>query len=295
MAEGAQCCFHFNLNHQDAGLRELQETKEFRQALSIAIDREEVQQVVYQGLGTPRQASVLPTVVGYKPEQSEAWAQYDPETANQMLDDIGLTARDAEGFRLRLDGEPLTINCEYAPVFGPWAAVSEMVAAYWADIGVRMFPKEESRPLFSERGSEGTVQDMSIWAMDRCAHPLLDPLYWMPRRGGTPASVGALYWDWWTSNGEIGEEPPPEVLRAYELHNMCKTAKSAEEIKGYSEELFDLNADQIWFIGVVGLLPHIGVVKNNFLNVPDGADNVSDWLCLSPGNTTIEQYFISGA
>jgi len=295
LAEGSQCCFHFNLNHEDPGLRELEETKEFRQALSIAIDREEVQQVVYQGLGTPRQASVLPTVVGYKPEQSEAWAQYDPDTANQMLDEIGLTARDAEGFRLRLDGQPLTINCEYAPVFGPWAAVSEMVAGYWAKVGIRMFPKEESRDLFTERGNEGTIQDMSIWTMDRCAHPLLDPLYWMPRRGGTPASVGALYWDWWNSNGEQGEEPPPEVLKSYELYTACKTAASAEEIKQYSEELFDLNADQIWFIGVVGLLPHIGVVKNYFRNVPDGPENVSDWLCLSPGNTTIEQYWMEQA
>jgi len=238
---------------------------------------------------------VLPSVVGYKPEFSEAWAQYDPELANQMLDDIGLTARDGEGFRLRPDGEQLTINCEYAPVFGPWAAVTEMVAAYWADVGVRMFPKEESRTLFSERGTEGTVQDMSIWAMDRCAHPLLDPLYWMPRRGGTPASVGALYWDWWNSDGANGEEPPPEVLKSYELYEACKTAKSDEELQGYSEELFALNADQIWFIGVVGLLPHIGVVKNNFRNVPDGPENVSDWLCLSPGNTTIEQYFIEEA
>jgi peptide/nickel transport system substrate-binding protein len=139
------------------------------------------------------------------------------------------------------------------------------------------------------------VQDMSIWAMDRCAHPLLDPLYWMPRRGGTPASVGALYWDWWNSDGENGEEPPPEVLKSYELYDACKTAKSDEEIKAYSEELFDLNAEQVWFIGVVGLLPHIGVVKNYFRNVPDGPENVSDWLCLSPGNTTIEQYWMEEA
>jgi peptide/nickel transport system substrate-binding protein len=293
MAEGSQCCFHFNLNHEDPGLRELEETKEFRQALSIAIDREEVKDVVYQGLGTPRQASVLPTVLGYKPEFSEAWAQYDPDTANQMLDAIGLTERDEEGFRKRLDGEQLTINIEYAPVFGPWGDVAEMASKYWAEIGIRAFPKEEARPLFSERGDLGTVQDMSIWTMDRCAHPLLDPLYWMPRRGGTPASVGALYWDWWTSGGEQGEEPPEEVLKSYELYEACKTAKSQEEIKAFSEELFALNAEQIWFIGVVGLLPHIGVVKNYFHNVPDGPQNVSDWLCLSPGNTTIEQYYMS--
>jgi peptide/nickel transport system substrate-binding protein len=295
MAEGAQCCFHFNLNHQDPGLRELEETKEFRQALSVAIDREEVQQVVYQGLGVPRQASVLPTVLGYKEEFAQSWAQFDPDLANQMLDEIGLTERDGEGFRLRLDGEQLTINCEYAPVFGPWAEVTEMVSQYWADVGIRMFPKEESRTLFSERGTEGTVQDMSIWAMDRCAHPLLDPLYWMPRRGGTPASVGALYWDWWNSDGAQGEEPPPEVLQAYEIYEACKTARSEEELEQYSTELFALNAEEIWFIGVVGLLPHIGVVKNNFRNVPDGPENVSDWLCLSPGNTTVEQYFIEEA
>jgi peptide/nickel transport system substrate-binding protein len=295
MAEGAQCCFHFNLCHEDPGLRELEATKEFRQALSIAIDREEVKEVVYQGLGVARQASVLPTVLGYKPEFSEAWAQYDPDTANEMLDAIGLTERDEEGFRKRPDGESLTINVEYAPVFGPWGDVCEMVSAYWAEVGIRMFPKEESRTLFSERGDEGTVQDMSIWTMDRCAHPLLDPLYWMPRRGGTPASVGALYWDWWNSDGAQGEEPPAEVLKSYELYEACKTAKSDEELQAYSEELFALNAEEIWFIGVVGLLPHIGVVKNNFRNVPDGPENVSDWLCLSPGNTTIEQYFIEEA
>jgi peptide/nickel transport system substrate-binding protein len=292
MAEGSQCCFHFNLNHEDPGLRALEETKEFRQALSIAIDRDEVNEVVYMSLGTPRQASPLPTVLGYKPEFSDAWAQYDPATANEMLDAIGLTARDEEGFRKRPDGEKLTINIEYAPVFGPWGDVCEMVVKYWADVGIRAFPKEESRPLFDERGNLGTVQDMSIWTMDRCAHPLLDPLYWMPRRGGTPASVGALYWDWWNSDGEQGEEPPPDVLKSYELYEACKTAKSTEELKGYSEELFALNADQIWFIGVVGLLPHIGVVKTNFHNVPEEA--ISDWLCLSPGNTTVEQYWMEG-
>ena len=292
MAEGSQCCFHFNLNHEDPGLRELEETKEFRQALSIAIDRDEVNEVVYMGLGTPRQASPLPTVLGYKPEFSEAWAEFDPAKANEMLDAIGLTERDEEGFRKRLDGEKLTINVEYAPVFGPWGDVCEMVVKYWADVGIRAYPKEESRPLFSERGQLGTVQAMSIWTMDRCAHPLLDPLYWMPRRGGTPASVGALYWDWWNSNGAQGEEPPPEVLKSYELYEACKTAKSEEELKQYSEELFALNADQIWFIGVVGLLPHIGVVKSNFHNVPEEA--ISDWLCLSPGNTTVEQYWMEG-
>ncbi len=291
LAEGSNYCLHFNLNHENPGLRELEENVNFRHALSVAIDREEINEVVYQGLGTPRQASVLPTVKGYKPEQSTAWAQFDPDLANKLLDEIGLTKRDAEGFRLNLRGEPLTINIEYAPIFGPWGDITQMICAYWKNIGIRAFPKEEARTLFSERGQLGTVQDMSVWTMDRSAHPLVEPLYQMPRRSGTPASVGALYWDWWTSEGKQGEQPPPEVLKAYELYEKCKTARNDEELVQYATELFDLNAEQTWFIGVVGLLPHVGIVKNSFHNVPKEA--VSDWLCLTPGNTFIEQYYMS--
>jgi len=75
-----------------------------------------------------------------------------------------------------------------------------MVGAYWEDVGVRAFPKEMSRPLFSERGEAGTVQDMSVWTMDRSAHFLLDPLFQMPRRWVTPASSGALYYYLYTSD-----------------------------------------------------------------------------------------------
>ncbi|MBN1810919.1 MAG: ABC transporter substrate-binding protein [Anaerolineae bacterium] len=291
LAEGSNYCLHFNLNHENPGLRELEENINFRHALSIAIDREEIRDVAYSGLGTPRQASVLPTVKGYKPEQSTAWAQFDPELANQMLDEIGLTAKDAEGFRLNLKGEPLSINIEYVALFGPWGDITQMICQYWKDIGIRAFPKEMARTLFGERGTLGTVQDMSVWTMDRSAHPLVQPLYQMPLRGGTPASVGALYQDWRDSDGANGEEPPPEVQKAYDLYESCKTAKNDAELLDYATQLLDLNAEQTWFIGVVGLLPHVGIVKNNFHNVPKEA--VSDWLCLTPGNTYIEQYYMS--
>ncbi len=289
LAEGSNYCLHFNINHENPGLRELQENKLFRHALSVAIDRDEINEVAYSGLGTPRQSSVLPGIIGYKPEQSEAYAHYDPDQASKWLDEIGLTKKDAEGFRLNLRGEPLTFNIEYSPIFGPWGDITQMLCNYWKKIGIRAFPKEEARPLFAERANVGTVQDLSVWQQDRAAHWLIEPLYQMPRRGSTPSSVGALYWDWWTSGGKQGEEPPAEVKQAYELYDKCKMAKNDEEMAKYATELLDLNAEQTWFIGIVGLLPHVGIVKNNFHNVPKEA--VSDWLCLTPGNTYSEQYF----
>jgi peptide/nickel transport system substrate-binding protein len=290
LAEGSHVTFCPNMNHEDPGIAELMQNKTFRHALSVALDREEMNEVIFMSLGTPRQASVVPSFPAYKESQSTAYAQYDPDLANELLDSIGMTERDEEGFRKRLDGEKLTINCEYAPVFGPWADVVEMAANYWVDIGIRVFPKEESRDLFDERGNAGTVQDMTVWMQDRAAHFWLDPIWQYPIRGGTPASSGALWYDWYRNNGEIGEEPPPEVQKAYDLYEAIKGATSDEELIALATELLDHVAEELWYIGTVGLLPHVGVVKNNFRNVSEEGV-ISDWLCLTPGNDTIEQYF----
>jgi peptide/nickel transport system substrate-binding protein len=112
----------------------------------------------------------------------------------------------------------------------------------------------------------------------------------MPIHSGTPASNGADWHDWYTSGGELGVEPPDEVKRAYELAEAMKTATSDEELISLGTEMLDLAAEELWWIGVVGLMPHVGVVKNNFRNVPEEGV-ISDWLCLTPGNTTVEQYF----
>jgi hypothetical protein len=72
-----------------------------------------------------------------------------------------------------------------------------------------------------------------------------------------------------------------------------RASASAEDLATYAEEFFDTAMDQVWCIGLVGGVPHVGVVKNNFRNVPEMA--VSDWLQLTPGNAVTEQFFIKGA
>jgi peptide/nickel transport system substrate-binding protein len=288
LGQGSATAFMPNMNHEDPGIRELMADKRFRHALSVALDRDEINEVVYLGMGVPRQASVVPAYPYFKPSQAEAYAQYDPQQANAWLDEIGLTARDEEGFRLRLDGQRLTISVEYVPILA-FSDVVEMAVHYWAEVGLRVFPKEVSRSLFGERSLAGGVQEITVWVMDRAAHALLSPLFQMPIRGFSPGSNGALWHDWYTSGGEKGEQPPAEVQKAYELIEACKSAPNAEALALYATELLDLNAEELWVIGTVGLLPHVGVVKTNVHNVPEQA--LSDWLCLTPGNTTVEQYF----
>jgi peptide/nickel transport system substrate-binding protein len=166
--------------------------------------------------------------------------------------------------------------------------VVQLVTDHWKEIGIRAIPKEEDRSLFNERGLAGEEMDMGIWIMDRCLTPLIEPWYFFPYRGGTPPSTAGLWWDWYQSGGASGEEPPAEVALQYQLYDQIKGA-SAEDLPGLAEQFFDNASENVWFIGTVGILPHVGVVKNNFRNVPENA--VSDWLQQTPGNTNIEQYF----
>ena len=288
LAEGSNCLLHPNMNHQDPVLRELFQNKNFRIALSHGINRSQINELAYLGLGEPRQASLISQSAYFKEEYASRYADHDPDTANQLLDEVGLTERDNEGFRLRPDGEPLTITIEYAPVFGPWADAVQLVTDHWKEIGIRAIPKEEDRTLFSQRGDTGTEMDMGVWIMDRCLTPLIEPWYFFPFKGGTPPSTAAQWYTWYTSGGTEGEEPPAEVAAQYALYDQIKGA-SAADLPALAEEFFDRASEELWFIGTVGALPHVGVVKNNFRNVPEEA--VSDWLQQTPGNTNVEQYF----
>jgi peptide/nickel transport system substrate-binding protein len=288
LAEGANCLFHPNFNHKDEGLRTLMQNKDFRIALSHGIDRSQINELAYLGLGTPRQASLIPQSPYFKQEHADRYAAHEPDTANALLDSIGLTERDGDGYRLRPDGSPLTITIEYAPIFGPWRDVVQLVTDQWRAIGIRAIPKEEDRTLFSQRGTAGEEMDMGVWIMDRCLTPLTEPWFFFPYRGGTPPSTAAQWWEWKMSGGAEGEEPPIEVQNQYALHDQIKGASPAD-LPALAQKFFDDASENLWFIGTVGVLPHVGIVKNNFRNVPEQA--VSDWLQQTPGNTNVEQYF----
>jgi peptide/nickel transport system substrate-binding protein len=122
--------------------------------------------------------------------------------------------------------------------------------------------------------------------MDRTFTPLIEPQWFVP--GITTNISAAPYNLWLNSGGTQGIEPPEELKAAYTLYDQIKGA-SPDKLPALAEEFFEQSSQNLWFVGVVGNLPHVGVVKNNFRNVPEAA--ISDWLQLTPGNTAPEQYF----
>ena len=153
-------------------------------------------------------------------------------------------------------------------------------------IGIKTFVKSEKFELFvlRTRASEAQVAAFEMnrigWVADpRSYVPVSPDAYWGPQ-----------YSQWYLSNGEMGVEPPPEVVRLIELYEQVSRSIDMEERARIAEALFADHAEQVIVIPTVGLTLNVAVVKDDFRNVPDVAYNA--WPLKYPGYLNPEQFFI---
>ena len=235
----------------------------FREALSLALNRDEINDIIALGQGTPFQATVHPSASFYKDEWGEYMIEHDPDGANALLDEMGMDARDNEGFRLRPDGQPFTLIISNVPDAVP-AKISELARDYWQAVGVRTSVKDTERTLMIEQFDSGDFM-VSGWAMDATsplafqigANPYMSGWQWAPQ------------WTLWNnSNGEGGEEPPADVKRMFELYRDLPTTPVADQDAAMTE-MFDLWGRGLYRIGTVGLVPIPAVTRNGLGNVDE--------------------------
>ncbi len=263
-AAGAESFYAFNLTHQDPVQREIFQDVRFRQAMSLAIDREEINKVLFFGLAVPRQAAMDPENSFYKEEWATRYAEYDPDTANRLLDEMGLE-RGGDGFRLRPDGEVLTAQIVIPLEWPSHVAVSELVAEYWGDVGVKVDPRSYSIDLVVERLTTNDY-DVSVWFLRRTnASKGYLPSNKFTSNDGWYATQ---WWAWHHSGGEQGEEPPPEFQEYFKLADRWYITADKAERDRIATQVFDFASEQVLLIGTVGYAPVPVVVSNHLGNFP---------------------------
>ena len=269
--------YYFNQSIDDLGLREIFQNVKFRKAMSLAINREEIQEVSYLGLGTPRAFTVVPDSPYYQQELEKLYASYDVEQAEALLDEIGL-AKGADGFRTCKDGSPLEITIEGMD----WDKAStdevQLVVSYWNAVGIKTNLKLMNRAIYWPRATSNKVQ-VAIWTESRAIDPMVDPIWVFPfdeRSWAAPA-----YGIWYKSGGKLGEEPPAEIKVAMDMYDKFKVSVDPAEQLSIAKELVKWSAENVNDIGTVGLLPNVVVVKNNFKNIPKNF--TTDWIYMAPG------------
>jgi peptide/nickel transport system substrate-binding protein len=251
-----------NLNVEDPILNKLFNTADFRQALNIALNRDEIQQIAWNGFGKPRQASPVAGTPYYDTEFASKWIQYDKAAANKLLDGLGLTQKDSAGYRLRSDGKRLSINLIYVDK----CTFCELVQKYWKDVGIELLPKGVDRTLFDQTMQSGKA-DMLVWWWDRNNMIEADPSNYL----GTDNLWAPMWGQWVLTNGAKGQEPPKDhpIRQLWDAWKQATSAKTADEERKAIQQLVTIHKQNVWVIGLVGEDPTAGIVSNRMHNVPD--------------------------
>ncbi len=288
---GSQLQLAPNLHHQDPVMKELMNTLDFRIALSVAINREEINEFCFLGLAQPRQAVILDASPFFRPEFGTMHAQYDPEQANDLLDSLGLDKRNADGIRLRSDGQPLRLVLEYPTTaeFGPYDDIMVFVADAWQALGIDVAVRPLGVSIQFEKAFT-TEMDFVIWAHGRGLHPFIDPVYVFPASPGR--SNGALYYaQWYNTGGRDGEEPTGDIRKMMDLYREYVREPDESRRLAMGTELIELSVSNLLWIGTVGNSPLPIIVKDDLRNVPELATR--DWVLVQIGHLMPEQFFFS--
>ncbi len=258
-----------NYNYDDEDLRALFWDKRFRHALSHAIDRNEMNDIIYFGRGDPRQVTAHPTSVYYDEAYAHAFTEFDPDKANALLDEIGLTDPDGDGYRNFPNGRPLTITLEFYDFETPKGISMELVQGYWREVGIDLRLKLVDGSLQNARARAGEMQ-MTLWHADRVTDILfpLFPDWWLPRSISWDRGMWNEWSRWYMTDGERGEEPPPIILDLQDTHDRMKRSLDEEEQIELGRKMLRIGAENLWVIGTVGLAPHPVVVKKRLKGVP---------------------------
>lgn len=266
---------------------------EFRRALALGIDREQINEAFFLGLGvtgTPIPADIIAQSPGK--EWRLKWATLDVAKANAMLDAIGLKKRDAEGFRVRSDnGERLRLQIDVAQTLSPtWPQQAEMIIQQWKAIGIFADMRLFERGLFYTRVRNDQNQ-IVLWSNNGSESMFL---YALPVLPVDPQSSfgGAAYAQWFASNGAIGIKPTdPGLLKGFEMFRSA-ASQPEEQRTRTAQELWKLLVDEVWSIGLVGQSPaYMGtrVVNERLENVP--ARTCVSQHCRTPWSGHPEQWY----
>lgn len=274
-----------NLNSHDAVKQPIFSNKDFRIALSHALDRQAIIDTLYLGQGTPQQVSPRKGTPFYNEQLATQYLDYDVAEANRLLDSIGLDKRGGNGLRLAPDGSPLVVNVAAVTALGAMADAAELFVQYWQAVGVDARFAAMDRTRFYEEKT-ASQHDIVVWgATSGGIDVFIDPRDYFPFSTETNFAIDwAKYYI-----GDGGQEPPAYVKEQWSLYDQIKGTSAPDKQAALFQQILDIAADQFYQIGVSTAINNFAVVGNTLGNVP--ANTPVGWIHPDPGTLNTEQFY----
>lgn len=281
--------FMLNLNHNDEVKRALFQNRDFRAALSMALDRQTLIDAVLIGEGEPAQPSIRKGDPLYNERLATQHTKYDPAAANKLLDAIA-PRKDSRGFRLDERGRRITIIFELDQSRTVFLDMFQLVLPMFQAVGIDAQMRSMDRSLWETRVRLGRDFDATAhqFGANGGIAAMLDPRYF------APVDANSLYapgWQLWYRDrrNAAAVEPPPIAQAQMALYDRLRQTADAGQQAAIMKELLELAADAFYVFGVSQPPDGYGVVRNNFRNVTRVMPNSFGWP--TPAPTRPEQFF----
>lgn len=262
-----------NLTTKNEQLREFFNIRDVRIALSIAVDRDAVNELVYDGLMTPRQYSPISISPQAYPKQANAHIEYDVERANQLLDDAGYSEKNGDGLRVWPGtDEPISFTIE--GINEPGSQLEDFVnevTRYYKEVGISGTYKYVERSLYTEHYQANEIE-AGCWAGDRTVVPLAAPIIWTAEQDDRP---WAPAWVHYRQSGDAvpTSEAPPDghwMWDIWDLWDQVQAEPDPDQQTVLFQQILDIWAEELPMIGYLGEGPAVIIVKNGFRNYKPG-------------------------
>jgi peptide/nickel transport system substrate-binding protein len=285
----AALAIFINQSTKNAKLRTLFRNHDFRVALSLAMNRQEINDIVFLGQGIPWQIGPARANRLYNEKLATQYTNYDLKTANAMLDRLGLSKRDTDGFRIFPDGGRVSMGVIVSLAVPYQIEALELLRKEWAKAGLELTILSSERSLFYDRANRNDY-DISVDSLAGGYDPTQNPRAFLAVH--PQESRQSLPWvRWYESSGKQGEEPPASMKKRLELYDKWKDAKTDAEADGLFRQILAISADELEVLGVVTPTRAVGIRSNRLGNfyekMPWG------WTYPSPGPALLQQWYLA--
>lgn len=277
-------CVYINQHSRDNELRPILQDERFRKALSHAINREEIDELVFGGLAQPSNGVTTDFDGYYTPGVDKTHTTYNPRLANRLLDEIGLK-RGKDGMRRMPGGKPFKqLIHVYPSESGDSEDMWLLVCDYWREVGLHFIVKHQDGTLAGLQVRSGN-SDFFAYA-SAGLHWELDGLWLAPI---APNSYYApLYGRYYESKGKAGVKPPPQHQMLVDWYHEMKRLKFDQRLE-VGQRVIKHWSQKCYLIGIVRK-PEVFIISNRFKNVPDRI--IQDYTLMAPGYIGIEQFYL---
>ncbi len=249
----------------------------FRQAMSVAIDRERINEIAYSGLGRPRALAMSGVGAEFTSERGkkvlEAWEnqdiKLDPELAKKNLDALGVVDKNGDGYREMPDGSALELIIDQDAANATDIKVMELVTEDFKAVGLKLTLNVIDGTQLSDRATN--CQSMLRQRGGGASGLIAAPAHWTPVENTEYTVSGPPFGRWYQTGGKEGIAPPAGSFIEKLQKVYADAVKIVDDAKRNDRILdgYQIHVDEGPVqIGIVQLPNQLVVCKNNLHNVP---------------------------